>query len=103
MATAVLYRDIMSAWVEFAALLLLITAATPPLGRYMADVFAGRRTLVHSVLEPLERAVYAISRIDAHREMRWTTYFGAIVAFTMVSGAALDAMLLWQHRLPLNP
>src|ERR1700738_5296752 len=40
MATAVLYRDIMSAWVEFAALLLLITAAIPPLGRYMADVFA---------------------------------------------------------------
>ena len=93
----------MTAWPEFAALLLLIAAVTPVLGRYMADVFSGRRTFAHAVLEPLERAVYAACRIDAGREMTWTAYFGALVAFTVVSGAVLDAMLLWQHRLPLNP
>lgn len=47
--------------------------------------------------------MYAICRIDARREMRWTAYLGAIVAFTVVSAAPLDAMLVWQHRLPLNP
>jgi K+-transporting ATPase ATPase A chain len=91
------------AWIELAAFVVVLTALTPPLGGYMEAVFSGRRTVAHRVLAPLESTVYRLCRIDPEREMRWTTYLAALVAFTAVSTAALFLLLVTQQWLPLNP
>ncbi|HEV3087909.1 MAG TPA: potassium-transporting ATPase subunit KdpA [Candidatus Elarobacter sp.] len=93
----------MIAWIELAAFVVVLTALTPPLGGYMEAVFSGRRTVAHRVLAPLESTVYRLCRIDPEREMRWTTYLAALVAFTAVSTAALFLLLVTQQWLPLNP
>ncbi len=86
-----------------AAFVAILTALTPALGGYMADVFTGRPTWAHRVLGPLEALVYRTCRIDPAREMSWTEYLAAVVAFTAISAAALFLLLVTQAALPLNP
>ena len=59
----------------------LVLLATKPLGSYMAQVFAGERTLLSTVLRPVERLFYRIFRVNEHEDMRWTTYSLAMLAF----------------------
>jgi len=93
----------MNGWLEAAALVIVLTAVTPLLGRYLTAVFEGPPTGVRRVFGGVENAIYRLCRIDPRHEMRWTTYFWAIVAFTAVSSAALFALLLLQAVLPFNP
>jgi len=86
--------------VAFFALLLL---AVKPLGGFIDDVFAGRRTLLTPVLAPLERLVYRACRVDPDREMSWQSYTFALLAVTVASVAFLYAVLRLQAFLPLNP
>ena len=39
----------------------LLAALSPLLGRYVHQVFSGRRTFLHPVLGPVERGVYSLS------------------------------------------
>ena len=41
----------------------LLAALSPLLGRYVHQVFSGRRTFLHPVLGPVERGVYSLSGI----------------------------------------
>ncbi len=93
----------MYAWLECAALIVVLTALTPLLGEYMTAVFSGRPHILTRVLGPLERGAYAICRIDPDREMSWATYLQTTLIFSVVSGAALYALLLVQRWFPLNP
>jgi len=93
----------MPAWMELAAFSAALLVLTPLLGGYMEAVFTGRPTILHRVLAPVESALYRCCRIDPTSEMRWTTYLAAVVAFTVVSGAALFLLLIFQRSLPLNP
>jgi K+-transporting ATPase ATPase A chain len=82
------------------AILLLITK---PLGSYLARVFAGERTFLHPLLAWLERGTYRALGIDPTRNMRWTTYSIAMLAFSFASFAFSYAALRLQGLLPLNP
>lgn len=93
----------MTAWAECLGLLVVLTASTPLLGRYMAAVFSGAPHPMRGLLGPLERLTYRLCGIDPLAEMTWTVYTGAVVAFTAVSAAALFVLLLAQQWLPLNP
>jgi K+-transporting ATPase ATPase A chain len=93
----------MYAWIELAALAVVLTALTPLLGGYMAGVFEGPPAGARRILGPAEALVYRLCAVDPSREMRWTTYLAAAVAFTVVSGAALFVLLIAQAGLPLNP
>ncbi|MEI7832542.1 MAG: potassium-transporting ATPase subunit KdpA, partial [bacterium] len=86
--------------VLFIVVLLLLTK---PIGAYMARVFSGERTILDPLLRPLERIIYRLAGIDASREMRWTSYTLAFLAFSLVSTAILYALLRLQGVLPLNP
>ncbi|HEV3157713.1 MAG TPA: potassium-transporting ATPase subunit KdpA [Candidatus Baltobacteraceae bacterium] len=74
-----------------------------PLGDYMALVFAGERTPLSILFRPIESALYRFCRIDPDEEMRWTTYAGSVLAFGLVSGAAMYLLLRTQQWLPFNP
>lgn len=83
--------------------LLVLLALVKPVGVYMAGVYAGERTWLDLVLRPIERMIYRAAGIDAHREMRWTSYTLAFLAFSLVSTFILYAILRLQGVLPLNP
>jgi K+-transporting ATPase ATPase A chain len=77
-------------------------ALTPLLGRYMARVFKGEKTLLHPLLFPLEKLVYRLTGIDPSEEMSWLRYLWAVVIMTCVGFASLMAILMTQKWLPLN-
>jgi len=83
----------------FGVLLLI----TKPLGSYMARVFAGERTFFHPALGRLERGTYRVLGIDPSRNMKWTTYAVAMLAFSFASFLFSYAALRLQGVLPLNP
>jgi len=82
---------------------LILLACTKPLGSYMARVFAGERTLLDPIFRPLECLMYRFCRVDPAREMRWTSYSFALLAFSVVSSVIVYAFLRLQGVLPLNP
>ena len=65
-------------WLQILLFLGVVAAMTPLAGRYMARVFSHGRTWLDPVLEPLERMLYRVCRIDPAREMRWTEYATAL-------------------------
>lgn len=89
------------AQVLFFALLLVIT--TPLLGGYLANVFQGKHTFVHSLFGWLERLSYRMAGIDPNREMGWKEYLKSLFAFNLFGFLALFILQLVQQWLPLNP
>ncbi|WP_088347818.1 MULTISPECIES: potassium-transporting ATPase subunit KdpA [Rhodomicrobium] len=82
---------------------LAIVALTPLMGRYMARVYAGERTLLTPVVAPVERAIYRLGGIDPAAEQRWTRYATSVIALNLVGTLAFYAILRLQDVLPLNP
>jgi len=81
----------------------LVVVVTKPLGRYMARVFAGERTLLTPVVRPLEHVIYRLCRIDPTHEMRWTTYTITMLLFNFCGLFLLYLMLRLQQFHPWNP
>jgi K+-transporting ATPase ATPase A chain len=90
----------MSALVQYAAFLLTVTLLVKPVGRYMARVFNGERTLLDPLLCPLERLLYRVTGVKPEVEMRWQEYAGAFVVFGMIGTLLLYAILRLQPFLP---
>jgi len=88
---------------QIALFLLVLLALVKPMGAYMARVYAGERTWLDPVLRPLERLIYRAAGVDSNREMRWTSYTLAFLAFSLVSTFILYLILRLQGILPLNP
>ena len=90
-------------WVQIAVYFALLTALVVPLGRYMARVFEGERTLLSPLLRPVERSLYRIAGVDESKEQHWLTYTVAMLLFNAAGFALLYALLRLQHLFPLNP
>ena len=71
-------------WFQIVVYLAIVAAMTPPLGRFMTQVFRGERTLFDPVLRPIERLIYRLTGVDAAREMRWTEYAVTMLVFSLV-------------------
>lgn len=81
----------------------IVTAIAVPLGRYMAQVFAGERTLLTPLFGPIEAALYRAAGVDPQREQHWLTYGVSVLIFGLVGFVALYGLLQLQSVLPLNP
>ncbi|HYO41745.1 MAG TPA: potassium-transporting ATPase subunit KdpA [Candidatus Limnocylindrales bacterium] len=86
-----------------ALLLAAVVGITPFLGRYMARVLDGERTMLAPVMAPVERGVYRLSGIDPAREQGWRPYAVSLLVFSAVSIGWLFLLQLAQGALPLNP
>ena len=84
-------------------LVVLVTGITPFLGRYIADVLAGRPTPLRRVLAPVERGIYRLAGIDAGREQGWRAYTASLLVFSLLSIVVLYAQQRLQAGLPVNP
>ncbi|MBP6822810.1 MAG: potassium-transporting ATPase subunit KdpA [Acidobacteria bacterium] len=93
----------LNGWLQILIFFALVLAVTKPMGIFMARVFKGERTFLDPVVRPLERLLYRVCGVDDSREMRWTEYAGAMLAFSAVSMIALYALQRLQRFLPFNP
>ncbi len=73
-----------------------------PLGKYIAKVFNGDRT-VTDFMNPLERFIFRISGIDPNKKMNWKEFLKAMLTINLVWFVYAFFMLLYQDKLPLNP
>jgi len=74
-----------------------------PLGTYMGKVMDGEPLWLQKILAPCERGIYRAMGINPAEQMSWKRYLGCVLAFSLVSLAALMLLLMMQRSLPLNP
>lgn len=89
--------------VQFVIFVAFLIALTPPLGRFMAQVFSGEKTWLHRPLGWLENLTYRFSGIDPKEEMSWKTYALAFLVFHILGILVLMTFQMTQAWLPLNP
>ena len=83
---------------------ILFTIATSiPLGRYMARVFQGERTLLDPLLGPLERFVLRLTGVDPEESQDWKQYSMSLLISNVVMWLATFTVVTLQKWLPLNP
>ena len=90
-------------WFQIALYLLVIFLITKPVGVFLAKVFGREKTFLDPVLRPVEKLTYRLCGVDEKREMRWTEYAVAMLAFSGVSMTLLYLIERTQKWLPLNP
>src|SRR5215467_7483469 len=90
-------------WVQIALFSVIVILVTRPLGGYMTRVFAGERTFLSPVLQPVERAVYRCCGVDEKEEQHWLTYAVAVLFFSVAGFVSLYALQRLQWYLPFNP
>jgi K+-transporting ATPase ATPase A chain len=81
----------------------VLLALAKPLGTYMARIFEGQPAVLNTIGGPFERLLYRVCGVDAAKEMRWTQYAFAVLAFNLLGGLAIYALQRLQNYLPLNP
>ena len=91
------------AWLEIAVFVLVLLLGVKPLGRYMAKVLEGKRTLLSPLLGGIERLCYRAAGVRPEEGMDWKRYAVAMLFFNMAGFFAVYALQRFQHLLPLNP
>lgn len=90
-------------WIQIALTLIIVIATTPLLGKYIARVFLGQRTLLDPVLNPLERIIYKLIGVNIEDEMTGWQYAKAILYSNLVMAILVFCIFMTQGFLPLNP
>ena len=90
-------------WAQIALVLTLAFVCAVPLGRYIAKVVQGERTIFSSVIGPVERGFYKLAGVNPAAGMGWKTYAVALIALQAVHFLVLYVILRVQDVLPLNP
>ena len=73
------------------------------LGKYIAKVYGGERTIGESIFSSLERFFFKFSGIDSTREMNWKQHLSAMLTINIVWFLVGMFVLMNQSWLPLNP
>jgi K+-transporting ATPase ATPase A chain len=73
-----------------------------PLGKYIAKVFSGEKTLL-DFMKPVERFIFRICGIDPEKSMNWKEFLKAMLTINLLWFVYGFFMLLFQDKLPLNP
>ena len=85
------------------AMFVLTVAFAVPFGRYIAKVYAGDKTALDPVFNPIEKLFFRISGIDPHAEMNWKQHMAALLTINFVWFLLGMFVLMSQGWLPLNP
>ena len=93
----------MSAAIQYILYFVVLVVLAIPLGRFMAHVMDGEHTFLSPVLDPVERGIYRLLRIDAKEQMGWKRYLVSVLAFSGIGLVVLIALQMLQAVLPGNP
>jgi K+-transporting ATPase ATPase A chain len=88
---------------QIGLLALLVALLVRPLGGYLVRVYAGERTALHPVLNPVEATLYRWAGVDAAAEQTWVSYAVSLLAFNAAGTLVLYLLLRVQDILPLDP
>ncbi|MBD2360475.1 potassium-transporting ATPase subunit A [Anabaena minutissima FACHB-250] len=83
--------------------LCIVIAITPFLGKYIARVFLGERTLLDRLMNPIERSFYVLAGIRPKDEMTGWQYVRAILYTNLCMGILVYSLIYFQRLLPWNP
>ncbi len=93
-------------WLTIFLFATVLTALALPLGRYMAAVYAGERTLLDPLFRTPERLLYRIMRVHPDRGQDWKAYARSVLVFSLAGWMLLYLILrtqtLWDFT-GLNP
>jgi potassium-transporting ATPase potassium-binding subunit len=93
-------------WLTIFLFVTILTALALPLGRYMAAVYSGERTLLDPLFLTPERLFYKIVRVNPKREQDWKAYAKSLIVFSLAGWLLLYFILrtqtLWNWT-GLNP
>ncbi len=85
------------------AMFLATVGLALPLGRYIAKVYSGERSLLDPVMGPLERFIFRFSGIDAAKGMTWQQHLRALLTINLAWFFWTMLLLMNQGWLPWNP
>lgn len=85
------------------AMFVLTIAAGIPLGKYIANVYGGKKMAGEKVFGPIEKLFFKISGIDASKEMNWKQHMVAMLTINLFWFLLGMLILMTQGSLPLNP
>jgi K+-transporting ATPase ATPase A chain len=88
---------------QIAIYLTALIVLVKPLGAFMARVYQNERTFLDPVVNPLERLIYRLARINPNEEMDWKENALAMLLFNFVGFLVVYALQRLQQFLPLNP
>lgn len=74
-----------------------------PLGKYIAKVYAGEKTLLDPIFNPIERVFYKFSGINPKNEMTWKQHLVALLFINLLWFLMSMVILMNMGWLPLNP
>ena len=93
-------------WLTILAFAAILTVLALPLGRYMAAVYTGERTILDRVFGGPERLLYKVLRVDARKGQDWKAYAKSLIIFSLAGWLLLYVILrtqtLWNWT-GLNP
>ncbi|MGZ4180800.1 MAG: potassium-transporting ATPase subunit KdpA [Solirubrobacteraceae bacterium] len=93
-------------WLTIVLFILILTALALPLGRYMAAVYTGERTILDSLFLTPERLLYRVMRVDPDKGQDWKAYAKSVIIFSLAGWLLLYLILrtqtLWNFT-GLNP
>ena len=83
--------------------LLILIAASVPLGNYIYKVMTGQKVLLSGILAPVENSVYKVMGIPPEDEMQPKEYTLAVLLFSFIGLVFVFGLQMLQNILPLNP
>ncbi|MFN6481631.1 MULTISPECIES: potassium-transporting ATPase subunit KdpA [unclassified Nostoc] len=83
--------------------LCIVIAITPLLGRYIARVFLGERTLLDFLMNPIERSMFVLAGVRRKDNMTGWQYILAVLYSNIIMGVSVYLLIYFQRFLPWNP
>lgn len=80
-----------------------VVAVGIPLGKYIANVYSGKKMVTDKIFGPIENLFYKISGINPLQEMSWKQHLVAMLTINMFWFVLGMLILMTQGILPLNP
>jgi len=90
-------------WGLIALFIVILVALAKPMGMWLFALYEGRRTPLHYVFGPLEKAFYKLGGIDPETEQSWRRYAVHMLAFNLALLLLTYFVLRFQNLLPMNP
>jgi potassium-transporting ATPase potassium-binding subunit len=82
--------------------LLITLILAYPLGRYIANVFKGEKTIL-DFISPFEKLIFRICGIDPGKKMNWKEFLKAMLTINLLWLVYAFFILIFQDKLPFNP
>jgi K+-transporting ATPase ATPase A chain len=81
----------------------LTVALSVPLGKYIARVYLGEKTVTDGLLNPVEKFLFRFCGINPKEEMGWKQHLKVLLSINLVWFVLSMFVLMCQGWLPLNP